>query len=154
VESASIDSISLFSIFTHFYQADIERYLREMRRVLRPGGLAVTTWFVFDQTRLPRIISDKSAYPMIHELNTATRYSDDTDPLRAIAFDEALVRQMVAEAGLQIQTVDRGRWCGEPGPIFQDLVILRRSGSVPERLTVRAQQVRRYVGRRARSLIG
>ncbi|MRK01814.1 methyltransferase domain-containing protein [Aeromicrobium sp. S22] len=143
----SIDTISLFSIFTHFYRADIEHYLGEFKRVLKPGGIAVTTWFVYDDARLPLIQSDASVYPMIYELDAHTRYNDPDDPLRAIAFEESLVRSMVEAAGLEIVTIDRGTWCGEPGTIFQDLIILRRPGALKDRVRARLGHVKRRVQR-------
>ena len=49
----SVDTACLFSIFTHFYASDIRVYLRELHRVLRPGGLIVATWLLFDETVAP-----------------------------------------------------------------------------------------------------
>ena len=140
---ASVDFICLFSIFTHFYRADIEHYLAEFRRVLKPGGTAVTTWFLYDAARSPLITGEDSAYRMTYELDASTRYNDSEDPLRAIAFDEALVRSMVAAAGLEVAAIHRGTWCGEPGKIFQDLVILRRPGRPIDHVRAQLGRVRR-----------
>src|SRR4051812_44382491 len=38
VRSAGFHFATLFSIFTHFYAEDIQLYLHELHRVLRPGG--------------------------------------------------------------------------------------------------------------------
>ena len=124
--SASTDVAAVFSVFTHLYRADIERYLQEIRRTLRPGGVAVTTWFVFEDERLAQIASPASMYPMVHVLDDETRYSDPTDPLRAIAYRERTMRSMAAAAGLQVESVALGSWAGEAGATHQDLVILRR----------------------------
>ncbi len=42
--AASADFVTLFSVFTHLRRADIARYLREARRVLRPGGKLVFSY--------------------------------------------------------------------------------------------------------------
>ena len=125
--SAATDLCALFSVFTHMYRADIEGYLAEIRRVLRPGGVAVTTWFVLDAARIPLAAAPDAMYPMVHTLDATTRYADATDPLRAIAYDEDAVRAMVAAARLEVVTVVRGTWAGEPGRTVQDIVVLRRS---------------------------
>ncbi|HSS36772.1 MAG TPA: class I SAM-dependent methyltransferase [Patescibacteria group bacterium] len=160
--SASTDVCALFSVFTHLYRPDIERYLDEIRRVLRPGGVAVTTWFLFDQARLPDATSSSATYPMIHVLDEVTRYSEDGNPLRAIAYEESAVRGMARTAGLEVLAVDRGTWTGEPGRVFQDIVVLRRSASdttvdpapEPPGIATRAAAASRRTVARVRSTAG
>jgi SAM-dependent methyltransferase len=125
--SASIDACALISVFTHFYRPDIERYLSEIRRVLKPGGFAVVTWFLFDDARLPAATSSDATYPMVHVLDAQTRYTKEGDPLRAIAYHEDAMRAMAAAARLVVRAVDRGTWAGEPGRVFQDVVVFERS---------------------------
>jgi SAM-dependent methyltransferase len=127
--SGQTDVCAVFSVFTHLFRPDIERYLGEIHRVLRPGGVAVTTWFLLDDARLAAAISPAAMYPMIHELDAETRYADEQDPLRAIAYREDAVRAMIKAARLEIGVIERGTWAGEPGDNLQDLVILRRSPS-------------------------
>lgn len=143
----TIDAIALFSIFTHFYRADIEHYLREFRRVLKPGGVAITTWFLYDEQRLPAILSDSSQFAMAHQLDEHTRYFNLDDPLHAIAYDEVFVRRLAAEAGLEVVSIDRGTWTGEDGLSFQDLVVLRRPGALKDRIRARLGHLRRRLRR-------
>ena len=126
-KAASHDYVAVFSAFTHMYEADIRRYLREIRRVLKPGGRAVTTWFLFDEARLPAILSSEtSAFPMVNEINAVTRYYDSRDPLWAISYEESHVRAMVAEAGLDLVETVHGAWCGTPSSMGQDVVVVSR----------------------------
>jgi SAM-dependent methyltransferase len=160
--SSSTDVCALFSVCTHLYRADIERYLGEIRRVLRPGGVAITTWFLFDEARLPLVTSSAATYPMIHILDPVTRFADEADPLRAIAFEEGAVREMAKAAGLEVLAVDRGTWAGEPGRTFQDLIALRRPASDtridPEPkgpdIAARAATAERAIRRLARRTLG
>lgn len=126
VPDSSQDCAAAFSVFTHLYRANIERYLGEIRRVLRPGGVAVTTWLLFSDERLEATTSAESSYPVVHVLDSVTRYSDPDDPLRAIAYDKAFVELLVASAGLRVESVRLGSWAGDHGPTFQDLVVVRR----------------------------
>jgi SAM-dependent methyltransferase len=146
--SGGFHMASLFSIFTHFYKEDIALYLRELRRVLRPGGTVVATWFLYDDDSYEAAVD--SAYPMIHRLDDVTIYNDADDPLRAIAFHESAVREMVAAAGLELVDIEHGTWKGGPGPEFQDVVVLRKPpAGAPTRVALPARVVRRL-----RRLIG
>jgi len=143
---AQFDFCCLFSIFTHFYKEDIQHYLYEIRRVLKPGGLVVATWFLYDDERLPKAIGSP-VYPMAHRLDEVTIYKEPSDPLRAIAFDENHVRTIVKNAGLEVVRIDRGKWAGEEAVEFQDFVILRRP---EDRVRV---QLRSLAGRAKRALM-
>ncbi len=48
IEDASIDRIVLQSVFTHMFEEDIAHYLKEFKRVLRPGGKVYASFFIFD----------------------------------------------------------------------------------------------------------
>lgn len=88
------DAVSLFlawSVFTHLLQPDAEYYLRELSRVLRPDGLAVTTWFLFD----------KSEFPMMQEFQNAL-YISDFDPTNAVIFDRTWLMAALDAAGLAV----------------------------------------------------
>ncbi len=123
--AARFDFCCLFSIFTHFYREDIQHYLREIHRVLKPGGLVLTSWFLYDEERLPKAVGSP-VYPMVHRLDGVTIFAELSDPLRAIAFDEDYVRKMVKDAGLEVVRIDHGRWTGEEADEFQDIIVLRR----------------------------
>src|SRR5262249_27655352 len=51
-----VGEVSLFiglSVFTHLCRPQTEYYLGELERVLRPRGVAFTTWFFFDRDSFP-----------------------------------------------------------------------------------------------------
>lgn len=47
-EDNSFDFVFLTSVFTHMVSADMERYVREVARVLKPGGSCLTTFFLLN----------------------------------------------------------------------------------------------------------
>lgn len=131
-DDESQDMVGVYSVFTHMYEADIQRYLHEIRRVLRPGGLALTTWFVYNDEILPKATDPASTrFPMTNEINAVTRYTEAEDPLRAIAFDEDHVRNMITAAGLVLKTFERGSWWNTGKGEFQDYLLLEKPALTP-----------------------
>jgi SAM-dependent methyltransferase len=139
----SRDTVVLFSVFTHLYEADIRRYLAEIRRVLVPGGRAITTWFVFTDARLAQVTSAECQQPMTHVLDEHTRFAHPEDPLWAISYERAFAEQLVREAGLRVAVCSFGTWAGEPSTHHQDLLVLRRPMTLRDRLG----RIKRALGR-------
>lgn len=124
VGSGEFDMAALFSVFTHFYRADIEAYLAELARVLRPGGRVVVTFFLWDEERLPGILA--GPHPLRHELDADVRFWDEKDPLWAIGYSFSALEAMTGAAGFEVSEIRRGTWAGDPGPQLQDVVILTK----------------------------
>jgi SAM-dependent methyltransferase len=134
VPDDGVDECALFSVFTHLYRETIEHYLREIARVLHPGGTAVTTWLLFDEDRLAAVTAESSSYPLVHLRADGARYQDESDPLRAIGYPIADLRAMADAAGLIVTRLELGSWPGGDGRTFQDLVVLQRPSARRVRL--------------------
>jgi SAM-dependent methyltransferase len=83
--------IYAWSVFTHLLEADALFYLQEMRRVLRPNGQIVATWFFFD----------KHSFPMMQHFQNAL-YMNAIDPTNAVIFDQHWFRVQVHQLGLKV----------------------------------------------------
>lgn len=140
------DLASVFSVFTHLHQSTIQHYLRELRRTLKPGAIAVSTWFLWDKQRLSKITADSCVYPMRYELDENTRYADATDPLHAIAYRISTVEGMITEAGLRIRARNLGSWDGwTTSSNFQDLLVIESPDPLARRVRRALRPVRRLV---------
>jgi hypothetical protein len=64
------------SVFTHTTQAHAEYYLHEVTRVMRPDGMLVASFFLFE----------KRYFPMMHDFQNAL-YINIEDPWNAVIFD-------------------------------------------------------------------
>jgi SAM-dependent methyltransferase len=95
VEDQSVTLFVAWSVFTHLFQQDAEYYLREIARVLRPSGVAVTTWFLFD----------KRDFPMMQAFQN-TLFISDFDPTNAIIFDRGWLTTELARDGLVIRSIE------------------------------------------------
>jgi SAM-dependent methyltransferase len=88
------DSHSLaiaWSVFTHLTQVNADYYLSEVARILRPDGVFLGTWFLFD----------KIYFPMMQDFQNAL-YINDVSPTNAVIFDRGWLAETAASKGLVI----------------------------------------------------
>jgi SAM-dependent methyltransferase len=117
----------LKSVFTHMLPEDVRSYLRELSRVLRPGGRAVTTYFLLNEESRSFVDRGKDEIKMRFdwEGDSRCRVANPQVPEEATAHDEARIRSYAGEAGFSVFEMTFGNWCGRPSLLgLQDLVIL------------------------------
>ena len=112
----SVDRIVLFSVFTHMFQADIEHYLREFKRVLKPSGLVYATTFLFTDEILEKArATNLTPFDLRfeHEINPNCRINTPSHPLGAVAYTTAAWDEMIAATGMRYaKPFLRGAWSG------------------------------------------
>jgi SAM-dependent methyltransferase len=129
----SFDLVFLTSVFTHMLPEDVEHYLGEIRRVLKPGGRCFITYFLLDNEVYDLIERGKSAFNFQYG-DGVYRHDDVNVAESAIAYEEGYVRDLYTKIGLQITgPVYRGSWCGRESFLeyagkdvvtsYQDIVI-------------------------------
>jgi len=133
-DDASFTFVMLGSVFTHMQTAAVARYLSEVARVLASGRCLIS-WFLLNDESRRLLAAGRSTLPFGDERDGCATISPEV-PERAIAFDEELVRSLYARAGLTIQRVDHGSWCGREGALsYQDLVLAVPCGALKPRET-------------------
>jgi ubiquinone/menaquinone biosynthesis C-methylase UbiE len=126
-EDASFDFVFATSLFTHLVREETEHYLRETARVLRPGGTCLLTFFALDEQAEREVAAGRASFDFSHPIEGGFT-TDPSQPEEAIAFRAGDLREMLAQAGLELQEPIRfGLWSNhEDGPAGQDIVIARR----------------------------
>jgi len=79
------------SVFTHILQDDVEHYLREFARIMRRGGVARASFFLFDKREFPMMESWRNAL-----------YTDPFILADAVILDRDWLRKACERAGLAI----------------------------------------------------
>ena len=127
--TGSFEFVSLFSVFTHMYEAEIRNYLSNIYEVLVEGGRCLCTFFIYDEQRLPRLTNPNLKLSMIHVLNDHTRFHDADDPLYAIAFERGYLEDLVNRLGFTCVSINYGCWDGSGGnrQTYQDHAVLEKS---------------------------
>jgi SAM-dependent methyltransferase len=121
---ASFDFVVLASVFTHLLRDDMEHYLREVRRVLRPGGRMLATFFLRDEERP---ISPDARFTLATRLDDVTSVDDPEHPEAVVAYEERHVRALLDEDGFELAGLYPGSWTGfdEEPESYQDIVVAR-----------------------------
>jgi len=125
----SFDFVILTSVFTHLLGADAQNYLREIGRLLRPGGRVVSTWFLIDQAVRSRMSQDSRIRQLVHPSDKEGVWIEDWEfPEASVGYDLSLARTMYDQAGLEIQEpIHVGSWSApEESLSYQDLVVAVR----------------------------
>jgi SAM-dependent methyltransferase len=96
---ARFDFVFATSIFTHLLPEEMEQYVHEISRVLKPGGRMLSTWFLWNCETRALIVSGRSALTFRHSLGSC-RVEQPKKPEAAVCFDEQHVREVFARETL------------------------------------------------------
>ncbi len=122
---ATFDFTMVISVFTHLLPAAAENYLHEIARTLRPGGVCVATFFIWNHTAAQGN-HPTFDFPFDHG---HYRLMDAKVQSANVAFDEAWLQEKVCSARLHLQAIHYGYWCGrnkEQTTDFQDIIIIKK----------------------------
>jgi len=129
------DVVFLNSIFTHFTPPEIEHYLSEIYRVLRPTGTMMATYFIANAESIALDAKGLSSQDLRGDRPRVLNHSfenywtkDDRLQETLVALNEAWLRQTYRQRKMEILSIVYGTWCGRDGEIeaSQDIVISRK----------------------------
>lgn len=121
---AAFDFVCLVSVFTHMLPAEIENYLPQIARVLRPGGRCFITWFLWNAETEALAAAGRSGFDFRHDRGR-WRTTDARVPEAAVAYEESYVFGLYAQADLTLLGQPLyGSWCGrKPFVSGQDIIV-------------------------------
>ena len=125
----SFDLVLLSSVFTHMLPAGVNHYLAEIRRVLKPAGRCVATFFLLNAEAQRGISMKENVISAAHWLPEGCYVADPKSPETTVFHDESRVREMFLAHGLSIVEITFGYWCGRKDLIksLQDVIIAVRT---------------------------
>jgi SAM-dependent methyltransferase len=127
-EDSSFDFAFATSLFTHLFRGDVDHYLAETARVLKPGGTGLFTFFLLTPEARSEVAAGRAMLSFDHPLSGGETILDPRSPERGVAFDLEDVSSMMGAAGLEVrEPVHPGLWATAPGGLtLQDIVVARR----------------------------
>ncbi len=121
------DLVVLTSVFTHMMPEDVENYLREISRVLKPGGKCFVTFFILNADSIG-YMKDHPAFSFTHDFGSY-RLMDKQVKEANIAYEESYILDRIQDSGLVVEKMMYGYWSGRPESAsfdFQDTMILSK----------------------------
>ena len=140
IADASQDLVTALSVWTHLNEADATFYFKEINRVLKPGGKAIITFFLLDDTYYDGITNRQDA-PGRYHMTPQTKWIFDQPinnsqnwfspgwvaiPENAVGVQMNGLEQLVDQTQLRIHAIHPGNWKEQPGVFFQDIVTLEK----------------------------
>ena len=128
----TFDFVFLTSVFSHMRPDEIDAYLAEISRVLKPGAKTFITFYLLDEFALEQIRQRRASQPFYHEFEGFLSTSRNT-PENTIAVPEETVRNLYDRHGMEIEEPIRyGAWPGRERYLsYQDVVIAHKRGRRP-----------------------
>ncbi|MTI40944.1 class I SAM-dependent methyltransferase [Fulvivirga lutimaris] len=138
VPSETYDLVTALSVWTHLKEDDAIYYFKEIKRVLKPGGKAVITFFVLDRAYEYSLKEKSEKKGKYHNTPSNKWIFDDPAygskdwfapkwvkyPEDAIGVTENGLNLLLSESGLKLKELHHGNWKEVPGLYFQDVLIL------------------------------
>jgi len=120
----SFDFALVVSVFTHMLPPDVENYLAQITRVLKPGARCLSTFFLFDEEARRCIREGKSILDFVHHFGTYSS-THARRPEAAVCYEEAFILDLHRKCGLEVrQPVYHGAWSGRADYLSsQDIII-------------------------------
>lgn len=123
------DFIIMTSIVTHLPDEEVSAYLREVERLLAPGGRLFMTAFVVDKVAQENVSKKRDARLGFQRYdNGPCWFVPELPPLAAVGFDDGFLDRAITGAGLNTVLKSFGHWRGISSDHYQDLFVAEKDG--------------------------
>ncbi len=126
----SADFVIMTSVVTHLEADEVKIYLREISRILAPGGKLFMTAFVVDDIAARNRTGKRDARLNFEKSGDGPCwFVQDLPPLAAVGFENGFLDRAIAGAGLTLKLKSFGHWRGVASDHYQDIFIASRGGA-------------------------
>lgn len=129
-DSNSFEVVFLFSVFTHMKISEIDNYLKEIHRVLKPKGKCLATFFLYNDDNEAIVSSIKEfSFPVKRD---GYRLMNEKVESANILINESNLINIIDNSGLKLKKKFHGFWKDQVLGVksvsgeFQDFVILEK----------------------------
>lgn len=138
---SSFDLVTALSVWTHLSEEDALFYIKEVNRVLKPGGKAIITFFLLDEV-YQRSLGMRSNEVGKYHMTSPRKWIFDQPaygsdawfspkwvyvPEAAIGITDAGLNRLISVAELELIEHYQGNWKEVPGAFFQDVLLFKKA---------------------------
>lgn len=126
----TFDFVHASSVFSHMILPDVEGYLAQIARVMKPGATSFLTFLLLnDHSRKAVEQGAMNIYSTYNHKRDGYWVFNPDAPDESTLLDEDRIRSVYARVGLKIvEPIRYGRWSGHDSPLTQDLIIAVKQG--------------------------
>ncbi|MEN2400994.1 methyltransferase domain-containing protein [Flavobacterium sp. MC2016-06] len=124
----SFDTVFLFSVFTHMQPLEVQHYLSEISRVLKPNGKCLSAFFVYDDEIENAISQNNKGFSFAYK-KEGYRLMNEKVSSANIAFKEKYLLDMIKSSNLKFENKIYGSWASRQNDNlfdFQDILVFRK----------------------------
>ena len=126
-DGGKFDFVFLTSVFTHMMPAEVENYILEIGRVMKPGAKCLMSFFIVNCESEDLMIKQPTHMNFPINKGFYRLHSSQVDTAN-VAYDEEWVFEKSENAGLKMETIKYGQWCGRQNFFdYQDLLVFSKS---------------------------
>ena len=141
LESSSFDLVISLSVWTHLNEEDALFNIKEVNRVLKPGGTAIITFFLLDEL-YQKSLSIRSEGIGKHHMTSKKRWIFDKRvygskdwfctnwakvPENAIGVTDVGLNRILSQTDLKLIKHYQGNWKEVLGVFWQDVLVLKKA---------------------------
>jgi len=127
VGNEAVDYVIMCSVFSHMYLDDIASYLKEIYRVLKRGGLFISSLNLYNEFTHNQIKMDKSHLDIKYSIGEDSYCLDTEEPERGFAHKEEKVKELYWKNGFLIREIKYGMWSSKDlTGEFHDYIIAQK----------------------------
>jgi SAM-dependent methyltransferase len=123
-EDVFFDFTILTSVFTHMLADDMEHYLSEISRTLKPGGRCMISFFILNAEAVANLGKGGSKVDFNHSRPHCKIWKPES-PEAAVAYEEDFLRECFAKYKISIvEPIYFGSWSGREKLLsYQDIIL-------------------------------
>jgi ubiquinone/menaquinone biosynthesis C-methylase UbiE len=123
-DDEKFDFVFLTSVFTHMMPAEVEHYINEIGRVMKPGATCMMSFFIVNCESEDLMIRQLSLINFPLNKGFYRLHSSKVNTANVVAYDEEWLLDKLEKAGLKMETIQYGQWCGRTSYFdYKDLLL-------------------------------